>query len=157
PAYVAGMRPGDEIVSIDGRRDLTFNSMTLKIRLSGQGQVLHFELKRPGREGLIPIDIEPRREGAAEHPGIGISPSRSLILYGPAGTRPYIAPAGLDRPPGSPDGGFRRRDRVVAVGPVGEPPTPVEDFQEYERAVARHRDEDLNVVVERAREPDSTG
>lgn len=149
PAYVAGMRPGDEIVSIDGRGDLTFNNMTLKIRLSGQGQVLHFELKRPGRDALIPIDIEPRREGTAEHPGIGISPSRDLIMYGPPGSHPFVAPAGLARPVPEPDGGFQRRDRVVAVGRVGQEPSLVEDFQEYERIVARHRDKDLNVVVER--------
>ena len=52
PAYDAGMRAGDEIVAIDGRGDLSWNSMTLKVVLSGQGQALHFEVKRPEHEGL---------------------------------------------------------------------------------------------------------
>ena len=38
PAYRAGIRAGDEIVAIDGRQDLNFQNVTLKIRLSGEGQ-----------------------------------------------------------------------------------------------------------------------
>src|SRR5271157_3985218 len=53
PAYDAGMRNGDEIVAIDGRGDLSWNSMTFKVVLSGQGQALHFEVKRPEHEGLV--------------------------------------------------------------------------------------------------------
>ena len=43
PAYEAGLRPGDEIVAIDDRRDINFDHLILKVRLSGAGQVLHFD------------------------------------------------------------------------------------------------------------------
>ena len=43
------MRAGDEIVAIDGRRDISYKTLLLKVALSGQGQVLHFDVKRPGQ------------------------------------------------------------------------------------------------------------
>ena len=58
------------------------------------GQVLHFDSKRPGQEGLIPVDIEPRREASsrdAEHRHL---PSESLEPR-----RPSCAPAGMVDPP----------------------------------------------------------
>ena len=92
PAYEAGMRAGDEIVAIDGRRDLSLNSMTLKVALSGQGQVLHFDVKRPGHEGLIDMDIQPRREAGSDDPRSACIPaSLSLLVLSP--------PAGMTNPP----------------------------------------------------------
>ena len=60
--------------------------MTLKVVFSGQGQVLHFDVKRPGQDGLIELDIQPRREPGSERPTIGVRPSRSLsvALFRPA-------------------------------------------------------------------------
>ncbi len=48
PAYEAGLMPGDDIVAIDGRRDISYNTLLLKVALSGPGQVLHFGIERPG-------------------------------------------------------------------------------------------------------------
>ncbi len=48
PAYEAGLRAGDEIVAIDDRRDLGWNDLLQKVVLSSKGQVLHFQVKRPG-------------------------------------------------------------------------------------------------------------
>lgn len=94
PAYIAGMRVGDEIVSMDGRDNLTFESITLKVHLSSQGQVIHFKLKRPGQDELVDLDIEPRRGVSAEVPGIGINPSRGMTLglLRPERIEPYKAP-----------------------------------------------------------------
>src|SRR5262249_53411670 len=80
PAYQAGFLPGDEIVAVDGRRDPSYQTVTLKVRLSAPGQVLHFDLKRPGQDDLIPVDIEARREANADVPSIGIYPANSLTL-----------------------------------------------------------------------------
>jgi len=149
PAYRAGIRAGDEIVAVDGRRDLSFNTVTLKVRLSGQGQVIHFDLKRPGRAALIGMDIEPRREATADVPGIGIAPSLGLTLAGPPYGLPFRAPAGLAEAPADPTAGLRAGDKVVAVGPAGETPTPVHDVQEYYQVAARHTTGPLTLVVER--------
>ena len=48
PAYQAGLRPGDEIVAIDGRRDLSFTDLLQKVLLDAQGQTLHFEGEASG-------------------------------------------------------------------------------------------------------------
>lgn len=148
PAYSAGIKAGDEIVAMDGRRDLAFSNVFLKVRLSGQGQVIHFEIKRPGNDALIPLDIEPLRGATAEGPGVGINQSFGLILLGPP-NEPYTSPAGLSKLPKPADLGFKPNDKVVAVGPVGKDPTPVADIQAYYRILSMERAEPLNIVVER--------
>ena len=144
PAYAAGIRPGDEIVEIDGRRDLSYGTVQLKVRLSGAGQAIRFALKRPGQAAEVPMTIEPRREANADVPGIGIYPSSSLILSS-APNVPFLAPAGMTDPPKN---HFVGGDRVVAVGPVGSEPTPVEDAQALNRLLAKYADKPLTVVVE---------
>ena len=62
PAYKAGLRVGDEIVAIDGRLDISYTTLLLKVSLSGPGQVLHFSVQRPGRKGPLEMDIQPVRE-----------------------------------------------------------------------------------------------
>jgi regulator of sigma E protease len=151
PAYEAGLRAGDEIVAIDGRGDLSFNSMTLKVVFSGQGQTLHFDVKRPGQHGLIKLEIQPRREPGSERPTIGVRPSRSLsvLMIDP--------PAGMQNPPEYPKNevvdGHRRLDTVVTVGLPGQPPSPVENINEYDRIVARYQDKPLTHVIERREGP----
>ncbi len=92
-AYEAGLRAGDEIVAIDDRHDLGFNELRKKIALSAKGQVLHFQVKRPGHEGLISLDLQPRRDATADSPTIGIFPSDSLEIVD------FKAPPGMVNPP----------------------------------------------------------
>ena len=147
PAYDAGMRAGDEIVAIDGRGDLSFESMTSKVVLSGQGQTLHFEVKRPDNEELVGLSIQPRREGGSDRPMIGVRPASSLNLG------ILVLPAGMKNPPeypqieGSEDTG--PMDTLVAVGPPGQEPIPVHDNGEYHRLLSRFRDQPLVHVIER--------
>lgn len=145
PAYEAGLRDGDEIVAIDGRRDLRFDSVTLKVRLSHQGQSLRFELQRPNVDGLVIADIEPRREPNADVPGIGIAPSLSLKLAEP----PFRAPAGLAEPAKTPNAGLEVDDVIVAVGPAGKELIPITDILAYNQLIARYQAEPIDVAVER--------
>ena len=147
PAYAAGMRPGDEIVAIDGRRDLSFNNLTLKVRLSRLGQLIHFEVKRPGVDAEIPMDIEPRRDSGADFPGIGVAPSRSLTLADP----PFRAAPGLDPSVKLPDAqaGLRPDDEIVALGVGDETPTPVADVQGLYALLARYQAEPVTLTVRR--------
>jgi len=151
PAFEAGLRPGDRIVSINGRSDLSFNNLTLMVRLSGEGEVLRFVVDRPGADGPLTFDIEPRREVGSDHPGIGVYRFNSLKLIEP----PVIAPAGLASPYKGEYAGLKPRDLVRAVGPVGEEPTPISSFLEWDEIISRHRDKPLSVVV--TSDPDAPG
>ncbi len=55
-AYDAGLRPGDEILAIDGQRGVGFNDLKRTILFSAEGQVLHLEVKRPGLEGPLAVE-----------------------------------------------------------------------------------------------------
>jgi regulator of sigma E protease len=150
PAYEAGMRPGDEIVAIDDNSDVSFSHLMLKVRLSSAGQLVHFDVNRPGQKDLIALEIEPRREATAEMPSIGISPASSLDLARP----PY------EKPPGTPDAPretlkvLKEDDTLVALGPEGTTPVPVADSEEFHRLLAQWWDQPLTYVFER-RGPDS--
>src|SRR5262245_26390767 len=122
PAYEAGIRPGDEIVAIDGRRDINFGSMMLKVSLSGAGQKVNFEIARPGQKELIPITIEPRRQESDEVPRIGVAQQTSLNLADP----PFGKPVGMSPAPKASSLGLKSGDRLVALGPEGTTPEPVE-------------------------------
>jgi regulator of sigma E protease len=151
PAYVAGIHAGDEILTVDGRGDLSFNSMNMRVLLSGKDQTLHFEVRRPGHDLPIGMDIQPRREAGSDRPTIGVGPSSSLNvgLFDP--------PAGMKAPPEYPrpevTEGARPVETLVAVGPPGEPPTAVEDFGQYARVHARYPDKDLVHVIQRREGP----
>ncbi|MGE3822528.1 MAG: site-2 protease family protein, partial [Isosphaeraceae bacterium] len=143
PAFEAGMRSGDHIVAIDDRRDLTYNNLTLKVRLSGKGQLLRFVVERPGTDDPLTFAIEPRRAVGADHPGIGIYPVHGLTFLDP----PLISPAGLSSPYPADLFGLKPGDKIVAVGPVGEEPTPISDSLGWEAIISRHRDKPLTVIV----------
>lgn len=147
PAYQAGLRAGDEIVAIDGRRDISYNTLLLKVALSGQGQVLHFGVERPGHQGLIEMDIQPRRDPKKEKPAIGVLPGYSLEIIG------LLPPAGMANPPtyARPKGKEAEKtvDMLVAAGPAGQEPAKLADVGEYQRLLARSIDRPIVHVIER--------
>jgi regulator of sigma E protease len=144
PAYEAGLKPGDEIVAIDDRNNVNFDHLMLKVRLSSAGQVVHFDVKRPGQKDLISLAIEPRREATADMPSIGITPSSSLILA----SSPYDTPAGTD-PLTEPTSLLKEGDTLIALGPEGTDPVMVADAQDYYRLLAQWADQTLTFVFER--------
>ena len=147
PAYEAGLRPGDEVVAIDDRRDIDYSALIEKVLFSSQGQVLHFEVKRPGHEGLIGVDIQPRREAKGDRPTIGIISGQSLEIGG------FKPPAGMANPPDFKvlEGKERESkvDVLVAAGPAGKEPAVLANNYEYDRALARHAHEPITHVIER--------
>jgi regulator of sigma E protease len=157
PAYLAGLQPGDEIVSIDGRGDLGYADLLEKVVLSSSGQVIHFRVKRPGQTGLIDIDLEASREGGSDRPTIGVIAGHSLDILD------FRGPAGMADPPKYdpvPDKEFQSKgDVVVSGGPVGETPTPLANAFEYDRLINTNRDRPLMFHVERRaiEENESTG
>ena len=92
PAYEAGLRAGDRVVAIDGRRGVSFENVLHKVRLSGTGQVIHFEVQHPGQSEAVPVAVKPRREGGVLFPTIGVPQDvSSLVLAEP----PIELPAGM--------------------------------------------------------------
>ena len=147
PAYKAGMRPGDEIVSIDGRQDVNFTTLTLKVALSANGQVLRFGVRRPGRDELIEMDIEPVREAKSERPTIGVLQAEGLSI----GT--FMPPAGMKDPPTYP--GLDRAesedfiDTLAAAAPSDTEPAPMATIDDYQRMLAGNLDKPVKHVIER--------
>ncbi len=147
PAYRAGMRPGDEIVAIDGRGDISYRSLVLKVSLSGPDQILRFGVRRPGRDGLIEMDIHPVREASNDHPTIGILQAEGLTI----GT--FRPPAGMaDAPPYEgldelEEGKFS--DTLVAAGPVDREPTRLVTQEDYQRILAANPDRPIKHLIER--------
>jgi regulator of sigma E protease len=154
PAYEAGLRPGDDILAVDDLRNVGYTSVRLKVLMSSHGQILHLEVKRPGYEDPIGLDIEPRREATADAPAIGIVASDSLEI---SDFRPM---AGMQVPPTYPHLKPKEReskvDVLVAAGPAGQAPEPVADIFAYDRLLAKYAEEPIQHVIER-RELSPTG
>jgi regulator of sigma E protease len=147
PAYKAGLRAGDEVVTIDGRGDISFPTLQVRVLLSGPGQVLHFGVQRPGHSGLIAMDIQPVREPKKEYPTIGIGKSEGLKIGA------FLAPAGMADPPDYPGLEGRKLkafvDTLVEAGPTDQPPTSLQSIDEYYRLLARYADRPIKHVIER--------
>ncbi len=147
PAYKAGLEVGDEVEEIDGRREVSFNTLMLKVSLSRQDQVLRFGIRRSGHRELIPMEIQPVREADNYRPTIGVRPSESLSSGG------FLAPPGMTDPPAYP--GLERRksepfvDTLVAAGPADGDLTPLTTIEEYDRLLSRNLSGKVKHVLER--------
>ena len=147
-AYEAGLRPGDEIVSIDGRSELGFNGLRRRIVLTSKGEVLHCKVRRPGQKELISLDLEPRREAKADAPTIGILPAASLNVLDfqpPAG----MVNAAKTYQPLKDDEHLKKVDLLVAAGPIGEEMTKLESVIDYDRLLARNLEKPIKHLIER--------
>jgi regulator of sigma E protease len=147
-AYESGLRAGDEVVAIDDRPVTGFTELRKKTLLSAKGQVLHVQVRRPGVKELIRLEVQPRREAAADAPTIGIGNTDSLEI----GT--FRAPPGMVNPPTSYhalEGKARESqvDVLVAAGPVGEEPVRLDTVLDYDRVLARYVDQPIKHLIER--------
>jgi regulator of sigma E protease len=143
PAFAAGLRPGDEIVAIDGHRDVGFKDLMVAVNLSGSGQVIEFGVKRPGEERELTLPIEPRREANSDRPTIGVRPALSLDVGDDQPTAGATEPIALPWPDD------RRAEILVvtAAAPAGETPTPLSSHEDFRRLSTRHRDKALDLVL----------
>ncbi len=140
PAYESGIRPGDEIVAIDGRDDISFEDIYQTVPLSRAGYAIKFDLKRPGREGVLQFAIEPKRVPNALGPTIGVSEGRSLDLIG--------------KPPEGLLVDEKQFDQVQAAGPVGGVLTAVSRIEDLNAILSRERSKPLVIQAERGANED---
>jgi len=146
PAYIAGLRAGDEIVAIDGRRDVTFARLNRQVFHSARGRKIKFTVRGPGAEAERVLEIEPRRAEGAPLPTIGLYSGHDLEL---AEKAPFQAPPGQAAGPARPRGGFEGGDSVRGVGPEGGPIEPVKDQADLLRKLEQYRDRPIVVQVAR--------
>ncbi|HEY2156374.1 MAG TPA: site-2 protease family protein, partial [Isosphaeraceae bacterium] len=112
PAFEAGLRPADEILSINGRGDVNFMRLSMKTSLTPAGRPLNLVVKRRGVAEPIPITVFPKRQAKSDRPTIGISQAASLDL---SETKPYEDLPGAEGPRPKPED-FPRGGRVVEAG-----------------------------------------
>ena len=147
PAFEAGLRPGDEIVSIDGKGDVHYTRLRMKVSLSGIDQTIYLGVNRPGVSETLTIPVVPKRQAKADMPNIGVLPAESLDLFEKT---PYDAPPGLDgaapMPASLPGGG-----RVVEAGPQAGSLVKVDDVFALNRILAENRDKP--VVIKTLKKP----
>ncbi len=153
PAYEAGLRTGDDIVSIDGRTDPTFQNLQTKVALSGTGQVVHFGVRRPGLDQQLGFDIQPLRRPNGDLPTIGIVPSASLDVGA------FRPPAGMVNPPTfpTPDAkeALTRATKLVSVAAPGQPPIPLTSVAQYHHVLCQNLDKPLVHAFEVRHESDT--
>ncbi len=145
PAFEAGLRAGDEIIAIDGRRDVGFQDLMKTVSLSREGQIVDFQVERPGASAPINLTITPRRDANADKPTIGVVYGSSLEVgdYQPLAGTPEAAK--LPWPAQS-----KPLDAlaVKAAAPAGEPLVPMANHEAFVQASTRNRDKPLEVTFE---------
>ncbi len=146
PAFEAGLEPGDEIISIDGKTQVDFLDLKSRVALSGAGSKVKLQIHRPGQEKPIEIVVEPEIGADQQMPTIGIVPS--LDTQTSKGD-PYLPPAGSKGPLGGDVGGLVEEDKIVEAGPSGGTLEPIESIQDYNAILAKHASEPIDVVFER--------
>jgi regulator of sigma E protease len=147
PAYEVGLRPGDEVVAIDDRRDINYRDLLHQVVFSSSGQVLRFQVKRPGRTELINLEIEPRREANGDRPTIGFVSSSSLRVLG------FIPPSGMKDPPRYhrlAAGELETKvDVLISAGPSGGELVQLTDVDAYHALLAKHARQPVTHKFER--------
>lgn len=142
PAYAAGLREGDRIVSLDGEPIAAFWQISARIDdyAPEQGPI-RVEVERPG-EGRKSFDVKPKAEQYT-NPLLGFTGTDYKIGYMPAALASDVAIADPQGPAAR--AGLRTFDRVVAVS--GEPTPSYVDVIERLRALGAG--ETAKLTVER--------
>jgi regulator of sigma E protease len=143
PAAVAGLRPGDRLVSVDGDTLAWWHEVDRKIRTTSQG-VLHFEVERGGEVFELAVPIVARSGlddfgGAAKIGWIGVEHRRLSALLGVSAADSPAARAGL-----------LSGDRVVRLADQ-----PVADWEQLRELYAEAGPGQVAFEVARGEEADS--
>jgi len=141
PADIAGIRPGDRVVSIDGEDFVDFTALPMAAALSKQGEEISLMIKRPNASGGYDEPFEVKV--AAKLSAMSILPIRAIGVR--EASTLNIADMGLD-PNGIPvmASGFVGGDTIVAVNG-----TPVENSRQMKELVSKSSTPAAKLTYER--------
>lgn len=78
PAWNAGLRRGDKIVAVDGRRDIDFQDLVIAVAFTGPNQAVQITYQRDGMDHAVAV--KPQVDKAQGMPTIGVVPPVSTTV-----------------------------------------------------------------------------
>ena len=142
PAWTADIRPGDEIVAVDGIEKPRFDADLLtRVTLANMDDGVTLGVSRPGvSEPMVKV-IKPRKSLTALRPSIGITSPSSLIVFVPK------EEGLLDDSFARAEPAFKDLDKIIKAD--GQTLDQAADLKNY---FLTHRDKPVQLTVERKRE-----
>jgi len=153
-AWKSGMRTGDHITEIDGRKDPWFDDLRPIVMSTDKGEQVPIQWERDGKP-MDPTTVSPIRDEGQRFPQLGVSSPYSLTLL--SGNKRKIKPFVPGTPAAvatSADGTekFEQGDRVVKMTDPDDPKrglTKVENYTDYYKRMVRLAKEDITFEVQR--------
>jgi regulator of sigma E protease len=145
PAERQGLRPGDEIVEVNGDTFVDFTALVLAPALSSKGQPIHFKVKRP--DGRIDaIDVVAEDAVLSDIPGrsLGIQQGQTLTIE--RKITPGEAEVLMQKT------GLAPHDEIIAAG--GKPVANAWDMEEIIRGTFA---DSIALTLARGKNPDGKG
>ncbi|MFI4917618.1 MAG: site-2 protease family protein [Phycisphaerales bacterium JB060] len=122
----AGLKPGDTVLSINGREARSFNDLMLATAMAKPGRPLDVTVQRDGFDQPLAFEVQPRKSDLTNLQDIGIMPARSTQVFDDGGDaqgyQRVMRQIGLDGvPPGSSLVSVRTGDSdPIAINDSGE-------------------------------------
>lgn len=102
-----GLRPGDEILAVNGRPVISFHRLTIEAALARRGTRLQLDVRRDGVYEPLRFEIEPAEQASSRRLELGITPAVSPVVDGDGLSDADFAPV---------------RERLAALGLAGIKP-----------------------------------
>ncbi|MBN2295715.1 MAG: site-2 protease family protein [Pirellulales bacterium] len=143
PAWEAGLRPDDKIVSIAGKRAYSFRDLLTGITLGDNDEGLSVEILRPEKDGekteKITIVVHPELDGGL-FPTIGVASSYTTTLTSrlkgdKSPTIPGSAAAKASTP-------FKPGDKIIKIGDV-----EIESYGDIRRCLSEQINQPISVTI----------
>ncbi|MBL8876020.1 MAG: site-2 protease family protein [Phycisphaerae bacterium] len=83
----AGLRPGDEVLSVDGRKADQFSDIIMAAAMAPRKTPVNMEVRRPGVPETLNFSVLPEADAGSRLLALGIEPARSLRVQDPRGVR----------------------------------------------------------------------
>jgi len=81
PSVPVGLRAGDRIASINGRRAQSFNDLSMASAMSGRGEPMRLVVERRGLAKPVEFEVTPETSKQTRLMEIGVTPAYSAKLW----------------------------------------------------------------------------